>query len=487
MPKQPLTIYWCRCEFRMLDNPALFHATEYASEKQTQFLPVSFLDTDLVESNWMNIGTNRRLLLAKILGEYSKNFKSFHIQTGEVSDFFERIGQEYELTVFANNDGDPYSRRRFKKIHDILKKHNCELKIIEDYFSINKDLVSGSGNIYSVFSPLRNASIDTFLSSQTLPKPDLTRLNYLHLSDSLPISDIYQHIQKPNILEYGEDYTLNLDELLPESNLQSWFITEDSCLQHFETYTKNSIITYKKDRDSLEKDSLSYTSTSKMSQALKWGLVSSRTLKDIILKYHPKPKSDENLFQYISELIWREFYRYILWHNPNVLDTEFQPKYRSTIQWISGVEAQHRFKSWILGKTGYPLVDAAMNQIAQTGWMHNRARMMVASILTKNLGIDWRWGQDYFRRVLVDFDEASNNGGWQWAASVGSDPKPIRIFNPYIQAETHDKNKKYQSKWLPRDYDFTKKPIVEHRQARDEALKRYNLSGSKEGMAIRDF
>jgi deoxyribodipyrimidine photo-lyase len=119
-----------------------------------------------------------------------------------------------------------------------------------------------------------------------------------------------------------------------------------------------------------------------------------------------------------------------------------------------------------------------MHQIAKTGWMHNRSRMIVASVLTKNLGVDWRWGQDYFRSVLLDLDEASNNGGWQWAASVGADPKPIRIFNPYLQQENYDKNKEYIGFWLPNDYDI-KAPIVDHKQAREEALKRYGLGGIK--------
>jgi len=194
------------------------------------------------------------------------------------------------------------------------------------------------------------------------------------------------------------------------------------------------------------------------------------------------PIHSESVTQYISELIWREFYRYILWHNPDCLDLEFQSKYReknlegkqvSKIPWKSGAEAESIFLSWIKGQTGYPLVDAAMNEIAKTGWMHNRTRMVVASILTKNLGIDWRWGQDYFRSILVDLDEASNNGGWQWAASTGSDPKPIRIFNPYLQAEKYDPKNLYQQKWLPADY--ISKPIVEHSIARQLAMQRYGL------------
>jgi len=155
---------------------------------------------------------------------------------------------------------------------------------------------------------------------------------------------------------------------------------------------------------------------------------------------------------------------------------------QNEIKWLDDDVAMERFLAWIKGETGYPVVDAAMRQLSQTGWMHNRSRMIVASVLTKNLGVDWRWGQEYFRSVLIDLDEASNNGGWQWAASVGCDPKPIRVFNPYLQAENYDKSEKYQQKWLPKNYQ--KLPIIEHKKAREEALFRYGLG---QNGSVRDY
>ena len=139
--------------------------------------------------------------------------------------------------------------------------------------------------------------------------------------------------------------------------------------------------------------------------------------------------------------------------------------------------ARTRFIAWIKGETGYPVVDAAMKQIAETGWMHNRSRMVVASILSKNLGVDWRWGQEYFRAALIDLDEASNNGGWQWGASVGADPKPIRIFNPELQAKNYDASSAYQDRWLGGSSLLRgmTTPLIEHKLAREEALKRYGL------------
>jgi deoxyribodipyrimidine photo-lyase len=166
-----------------------------------------------------------------------------------------------------------------------------------------------------------------------------------------------------------------------------------------------------------------------------------------------------------------------------------------SIKWNDDETALNNFVAWIKAETGYPLVDAAMNQIAKTSWMHNRSRMMVASILTKNLGVNWRWGQDYFRYALLDLDEASNNGGWQWAASVGADPKPIRIFNPYLQSENYDSEFLYQIKWLPKDnyriiniknkkiLEYKINPIIEHKTARNQALIRYGL----DNQIARDF
>ena len=150
---------------------------------------------------------------------------------------------------------------------------------------------------------------------------------------------------------------------------------------------------------------------------------------------NPLSSRNESARHYISELIWREFYGYLLYHYSHLMNTEFQEKFRGRTRWVPEAEARVRFLAWVKGKTGYAIVDAAMKQLAKSGWMHNRARMIVASVLTKNLGVDWRWGQEYFRAVLIDLDEASNNGGWQWGASVGADPKPIRIFNPYLQAK----------------------------------------------------
>ena len=175
--------------------------------------------------------------------------------------------------------------------------------------------------------------------------------------------------------------------------------------------------------------------------------------------------------KYLNELIWRDFYQTILWHFPQVVDHSFKPKY-DHIQWRNN---EQEFKAWCEGQTGYPIVDAGMRELNETGWMHNRVRMIVASFLTKHLLIDWRWGESYFALKLNDFDLASNNGGWQWASGSGCDAAPyFRVFNPYLQTQKFDKDLKYIKKWVPEFEDFSyPKPIVEHDVARKRCLEVY--------------
>jgi deoxyribodipyrimidine photo-lyase len=174
---------------------------------------------------------------------------------------------------------------------------------------------------------------------------------------------------------------------------------------------------------------------------------------------------------FLNELIWREFYMMILYHNPKVVDRAFKPQY-DQIPWRNSEED---FQKWCEGKTGYPIVDAGMRELNSTGFMHNRVRMIVASFLTKHLLIDWRWGEAYFAKKLLDFELSSNNGGWQWAAGTGTDAQPyFRVFNPESQTEKFDKDLKYIKKWVP-EYgtEAYPKPMVDHKFARERAIETY--------------
>ena len=523
--KPKLTLYWCRRDFRLIDNPALFSATKFAKETNSDFLPIFILDEAILGSKTktdlskVNIGYPRRLFLSKVLSYFASQFERFDILTGNPTEIFQELSQQFELQVFVNDDIEPYSLARDQQVQDIVEQNGGKFNSYVDQLSCDKNTVSGTGNFYSVFTPFKKNVWSQFVSLQPLPKVDLQCLKYLeqqlntnlktincHLEQSerspqnkeqdfcLEITNlqtkIFELINKPWDFETGGNY-FNLDNYFDRPTYDQWHYQEEKVLSQFDEYLScGKMYDYKTNRDDLGLDTVNSGQTSQMSVGLKWGLVSGRTLKQKILDFYPtesfeSPYSNENngASHYISELIWREFYKYILYQRPEVLNLEFQIKMQN-IPWLKGYDAVHRFTKWIKGETGYPAVDAAMRQIAQTGWMHNRARMMVASILTKNLGVDWRWGQEYFRAVLLDLDEASNNGGWQWAGSVGADPKPIRIFNPYLQAQNYDAKNLYQNKWLPKDYDRLSPPMVDHKVARNQALNRYgmNVNGG-----VRDF
>jgi deoxyribodipyrimidine photo-lyase len=540
--KQKIVIYWCRRDFRLADNPALFEAHKFAKKENLNFLPIFILDQNILNNSTQvnenfdtkiqvssfhpNIGYPRRYFLSKILASFSLQFPTFLIFLGDFVDIFEKISNKFEIFLFANDDIEPYSKVRDAKVKAILDKKQGKFFYFKDQLSINKDLTSQSQKAYSVFTPFKKAIWQEFLDTKVYEKVntkdilDLDKKIFLALNElklnilnkdstnNLQLLDlqnkIFKIIDKKWIFEIKTDldeiFEINLDEILTRPNLDFWADNEDKTLLNFENFLETKILDYKQKRNylgyELEENSIPNGFTSKMSVALKWGLVSSRKLKQMILTKYSRQVFEEQdgVTHYLSELIWREFYRYILNNQPLVLNQEFQLKFQNKLIWQKNDLAKKYFLAWIKGQTGYPIVDAGMNEISNTSWMHNRSRMIVASVLTKNLGVNWRWGQEYFRAILLDLDEASNNGGWQWSASVGSDPKPIRIFNPYLQAQSYDKDCKYQQKWLPQKYFLllkkdinwelfnkdpeifcTKKPLIDHKIARKQALERYKL------------
>ncbi len=451
-------------------------ALDFAKQNQIPFLPIYTLDEGWAKKDVYNLGYPRRLALSRILPRFAKHFHRFEIVLSEPEDLLEKLILEHEVFVFVNDDVEPYLVRRHQKLRQITQKQTER----EHFFLCSNDLSlpadrrTTTGKLYSVFTPFKNAVWEDFLNTGVKPKADPSAVSYfsgqLKLKSVEPTTGaLWAKLDQPWIVKYGQGSELHLDQLLTRPNLDQWPFDEAESLKRFASFNRQKIDSYKEKRDNLGLDATD-NFTSRMSSALAWGLVSSRVLKDKILQEHPNPEVG-GAQTYLTELIWREFYRYILLHHPWVLHREYQAKFQQGLRWSQGEEGEKRFLAWVRGRTGYPLVDAAMRQIQAEGWMHNRARMVVASILTKNLGVDWRWGQDYFRALLVDLDEASNNGGWQWSASVGADPKPIRIFNPYRQAEKYDSQGNYQKRWLPQNY--ADRPIIEHSLARKQAQERY--------------
>jgi len=477
----------------MRDNPALYKALAESKSKNKAFLPLFILENYMCAGNpSQQFGLPSRFFISRALPSFAHHFTRFAVLRGVAIKVFESLAQKATITIYVNEDVHPDFYRQVKW----LTTYGITVHILKDQLTVERETKTGARDYYSVFTPFKNAVWSQFMLAEEMPLSKPSDAQYpsadflASLPDAVPCTTEYltKALGSSRTLLVGT-HTIDLDTFTPPPQLETWYTSEKEALLRFAWFLDNGHLThYKTQRNSLAADTVTEPThppqtgaTSRMSLALAWGLVSARTLKSEIQKhYHNKLDHldaihlPEGPVAYLSELIWREFYKYLYYHYPNLQNEEFQKKFRNTVAWEKDSVALIRFTAWIQGKTGYPIVDAAMEQITTTGWMHNRARMIVASVLTKNLGVDWRWGQEYFRAALIDLDEASNNGGWQWGASVGADPKPIRIFNPELQAENYDTSGAYQRLWLG-ERVLTPQPIVPHKEARAQALKRYGL------------
>lgn len=313
--------------------------------------------------------------------------------------------------VCVNKDYTPFSRTRDKEIADICEKHDvtfvrhndCALAPLED-------IRTNQGKLYSVFTPFMKKAMETEVVTPRKNNYD----NYFSAAVSAPTV---------SLKDYAVDVS-SYDLTLSGGREEALEILRDN------DYLKNY-----KDRRNLPAEH----GTSRLSAHHKFGTISIRET------YHMVVESVGKHSHFINELYWRDFYFYIAYHFPKVFKESFLP-WANNLEWVND---KKQFQAWCEGKTGVPMVDAGMRQLNRTGWMHNRSRMIVASYLTKNLLIDWRWGEKYFAKHLIDYDPSQNNGGWQWSASTGADPRPIRIFNPFTQAQKYDPDATYIKKWVP--------------------------------------
>jgi deoxyribodipyrimidine photo-lyase len=497
-------LYWSRRDFRLTDNPALSAALEAAHKHTEPFLPLFIIEDYMLRGDAeLQFGYPQRYFLAQALPVFAKQFKDFLLLKGTAVQTLLQIqktlvGNDLALQVYVNDDVHPDFYTQIEK----LSAAGVSVQMFADQLTIQKELRTQTGNLYSVFTPYKKAAWKQFLNAPVLKQADPKTVEYADLNmfaEGFSKCEADTHAILSAASESRtfkvQSHVFDIDQLLESKiNFSGWYFSEQEARHIFKQYLQHHLKDYADSRDSLEQDAET-GGTSKMSLALTWGLISARDIRKQVqdhfgfdfesINWYAIPYSWHSPVHYLSELVWREFYKYIFFHNPKLMHEEFQPRFRGSIQWVEDSEAVLRFTAWVKGQTGYPIVDAAMQQLAQTGWMHNRARMIVASVLSKNLGVDWRWGQEYFRAQLIDLDEASNNGGWQWGASVGADPKPIRIFNPYLQAKNYDASGDYQKRWLGAGFDASAQaPIVEHTTARDEALVRYGLGKDS---AARDF
>ncbi len=467
--KKQVIIYWARRDLRWEDNPALHAAFARARASGADFLPVFFVEPYMrADTAGASFGYPSRWFLSHALPPFAKRFQAFLALAERPARWFHARAKEWEIELFVNEDVYPDFYAQLKKIQGA----GVGVKLFADQLTVSKETKTGEGNVYSVFTPFKNAVWEAFCRPVPLPHADGKAVSWMRTDDipgrKLSIGDPQELLGVFSTHEQIEisrsTYALS-DFHLPVRDLANWYVTEREANHRLEAFLEQRVNEYHVSRDQLGDPH----GTSQLSLALTWGLLS---VRQIVAALHRR-LGHQGAQAYVSELIWREFYKYLFFHRPELAEKPFQAT-AEHIRWESPSAAAPRFRAWARGETGYPLVDAAMRQLAVTGWMHNRARMVVSSFLTKHLGVDWRWGQEYFRAMLIDLDEASNIGGWQWGASVGADPKPIRIFNPTLQAERYDPEAAYRRRWLPPAYlERPPEPIVAHAEARTHALARY--------------
>lgn len=472
-------LVWFRRDLRADDNAALFHALKAARRVWCAFV----FDRDILDP--LPRADRRVEFIHDRLVALDADLRSRQaeggliVRQGVATEELPRLARQLNVqAVYANHDDEPAALARDSKLRGALAELGIALHTSKDHVIFERsEVLTASGTPYGVFTPYKNAWLKKlepfYVSAYPVAK-------YCRSLAPLPEG---VHAGVPALAELGFEPT-NLHEM----KLGTGSAGAQAMLADFLP---------RMDRYADTRDFPAVKGPSYLSTHLRFGTVSIRQLAhEAATRMH---HGSVGAATWLSELIWRDFYHQVLHHHPRVVNASFKPEY-DAIHWEHGKHAESLFTAWCEGRTGYPLVDAAMAQINQTGYMHNRLRMVVASFLVKDLGIDWRWGERYFAEKLNDFDLAANNGGWQWAASTGCDAQPyFRIFNPVSQSEKFDAagkfirryvpqlaglpNKAIHAPWLARPIELMEagvklggnypQPVVMHNDAREKTLQRY--------------
>jgi deoxyribodipyrimidine photo-lyase len=483
MTAKPLdrALVWLRRDLRTDDNAALYHALVSARRVWVAFvfdtaildpLPRADRRVEFIRESLVSLDGQLRSLAAgaRLL-----------VGHGRAIDEIARLASVLGIqAVYCNHDDEPDALARDAAVRGTLAGRGIALHTSKDHVVFERDeVMTQAGGAYTVFTPYKNAwlkKLDAFfLSSYPVAR---------HAAALASVPDGVK-AGMPTLAEIGFEPS-NLSSLKVATGSEGAQRLLDDFLHRIDDYAR-------------ARDFPAVKGPSYLSVQLRFGTISIRQLaREAWQRLQGGSRGAE---VWLSELIWRDFYHQVLHHHPHVVGHAFKREY-DAIKWEHGKHADELFAAWCEGRTGYPLVDAAMHQINQTGWMHNRLRMVVASFLTKDLGIDWRRGEAYFATHLIDFDLAANNGGWQWAASTGCDAQPyFRIFNPVSQSEKFDPQGKFIRRYLPqlarlpdklihapwlakpidlaaagvelgRDYPM---PVVAHDAARATTLQRYGV------------
>ena len=431
MMKPVINIFWFRRDWRLDDNIGLY----FALKESKNLLPIFIFDKNILED--LDDKNDKRVqfiynALEEIQSELSNIGSSLEILYNTPILAFKQLLEKYTIeNVYTNHDYELYASERDNAIESLLKENNIDFKTFKDQVIFEKDeVVKDDGKPYTIFTPF-SKKWESVLQEK----------DYQFYNTKKYFQNFYK--QKP----------------LPIISLDEMGFIQQVCVFSKKNLPEEIVKKYTQQRNFP-----SINGTSKLGVHLRFGTISIRKLLAFSL---PLNKT------FTNEIIWRDFYHTILWHFPHISKGK---AFRQEYDLIAWKNNEAEFEKWCKGETGYPIVDAGMRELNETGFMHNRVRMIVASFLTKHLLIDWRWGEAYFAKKLLDFDFAANNGGWQWAAGSGCDAAPyFRIFNPKLQTEKFDKNFEYIRKWVP-EFDTANypKPIIEHTFARNRCLETYS-------------
>ncbi len=420
-------LFWFRRDLRLHDNHGFYRALTSGMP----VIPVFIFDQHIIDP--LPDNDPRVQFIYKSLESMYQELREHHgtmvIKKGRPETIIQSLIDTYDISqVHTNHDYEPYAKQRDQNIHKLLAAQGIAFKTFKDHVIFEKDEVSKKdGNPYVVFTPYKNQWLSLVTPETFKGYPSENHLDQIYKEGSFDFPTYESLGFKPNNLKV-KPYNLSL-------------------VGHYDE----------------TRDNPSADETTRLGPHLRFGTVSIRKMCQL---------GKEKNAVFLSELIWREFYAQILYRFPHVAEHSFRREY-DQINWRND-EAE--FQKWCEGKTGYPMVDAGMRQLNKSGFMHNRVRMITASFLVKHLLIDWRWGEAYFAGKLMDYELASNNGGWQWAAGSGTDAAPyFRIFNPTTQYQKFDPQSKYVKKWLKEDFGQIT-PMVDHKAARQRCLDTYKLA-----------
>ncbi len=464
-----ITIVWLRNDLRLEDNPALYHANEYSKKNNSQILIIYILEN--FNSLSTDLGSASKWWLYNSLKKFNENFSkdlikkndfNINLLKGDPEKIFDSLIKKFKINgIFWNRRYEAKCVERDTKIKSKFKALNINVQTYNGKILIEPWNIKGKQNqSLKVFTPYKNSLLANHLIPEPLPIP---KIKYpFKMSSSLKLNEL-------NLI--SNNWMKKFDGI--------WDVGEKAALIKLEKFISNAIDNYDQDRNFPFKDG-----TSKLSPHLHFGEISPVKIWAMTCDNKNFEEISNGRKVFLSEIIWREFAVNLMFLYPN-LDKKNIKENFNHFKWDDNTE---NFKNWIDGNTGYPIVDAAMKELWDTGWMHNRARMITASFLTKHLLIPWQWGADWFHNTLLDADFASNYASWQWVAGCGADAAPyFRIFNPLTQSIKFDPSGEYIKKYIPELKNLDPKEIhspsknsykpmiVDHKFARERALNTYSL------------